>query len=178
MQTLKPICAAAPLALALALAVPADAQAGNDKARLKGGAENPPVISFGEGFFEAKFRDDRIPFRLSYKGLANPDTGSDVTQVHLHVANPSINGGITVYLCTNLGNTPPGATVRPCPPSPGNVSGDIVAADVQAVPPSIGAGDLVGLRKLIEDGSIYVNDHTDDFPGGEIRGQINNANER
>ena len=79
----------------------------------------------------------------------------------------------------NLGNTPEGATVRECPDSPGEVTGDIVKDDVQPVsegdPPVeiIAAGDLEGLMRLIEQSSVYANVHTDDHPGGEIRGQMN-----
>jgi hypothetical protein len=147
-----------------------------------GGNENPPVISDGSGSFRAQLEVDTIAFRLSYDVAAEPSdpaaVASDVTQAHLHIANPGNNGAIVVFLCSNLGNTPPGATVRECPDSPGEVTGDIVAADVLAVsegvPPVeiIAAGDLEGLRRLIEQSSVYVNVHSDDHPTGEIRGQM------
>jgi hypothetical protein len=71
---------------------------------------------------------------------------------HLHNANPGNNGGIVVFLCSNLGNTPVGAQVRPCPPSPpGLVEGEILIGDVlafagepPAATPIIEAGDLDG----------------------------------
>jgi CHRD domain len=144
---------------------------------LLGGHENPPVISAGTGDFTASLEVDRILFTLTYQvGSA----AGDADQAHLHIANPGNNGGIVVFLCSNLGNTPVGAQVRPCPPSPGVVSGDIVAADVQAVvdgePPAetqvIGAGDLEGLKILIQQGAVYANVHTPAHATGEIRGQF------
>jgi hypothetical protein len=144
--------------------------------QLLGGNENPPVISDGSGTFSAELEADRIPFELTYDVASE---GSDTTQAHLHIANPGNNGVIVVYLCSNLDNTPPGATVRPCGVSPGKVTGDIVAEDVQPVsegdPPVeiIAAGDLEGLKRLIEQGSVYANVHTDLHGAGEIRGQMN-----
>jgi hypothetical protein len=144
--------------------------------RLLGGNENPPVISDGSGRFRATLFDDRIAFTLRYD-VASEE--SDVTQAHLHIQNPGNNGGIVVFLCTNLGNTPEGATQRDCPASPGEVDGDIVAGDVAMVaegdPPVtiIEAGDLEGLARLIDQGAVYANVHSDDHPGGEIRGQLN-----
>jgi CHRD domain len=144
--------------------------------RLLGGNENPPVISEGSGSFTATSEADAIAFELNY------DVGSaesDVQQAHLHVANPGNNGPIVVFLCSNLGNVPPGATAQACPPSPGTVTGNIVAADVLAASegdPAVevmAAGDLEGLKLLIEQSSVYVNVHTVDHPAGEIRGQMN-----
>jgi hypothetical protein len=153
--------------------------------RLVGGNENPPVVSEGSGMFRAWFRHDGIAFRLRYDVASEPSElapeGSDIAQSHLHIANPGNNGGIVVFLCTNLGNTPMGATARDCPPSPGEVTGTIVMNDVQTViegePPDditvIEAGDFEGLSRLIKQGAVYANVHTDAHGGGEIRGQLN-----
>jgi CHRD domain len=151
--------------------------AAQDRAEeLLGGNENPPVISEGSGRFTALSAADAIAFELTY------DVGSvesDVQQAHLHVGNPGNNGPIVVFLCSNLGNVPPGATAQACPPSPGTVTGNIVAADVQAVSEGdpaveiIAAGDLEGLQRLIEQSAVYANVHTVDHPAGEIRGQMN-----
>ena len=143
--------------------------------RLLGGNENPPVISDGSGTFRAQLKSDRIPFELRYDVASE---ASDVTQAHLHIANPGNNGGIVVFLCSNLGNTPVGATVRECPDSPGKVTGDITEGDVQPVSEGdpaveiIAAGDLEGLIRLIQQSAVYANVHTDDHPGGEVRGQM------
>jgi hypothetical protein len=146
---------------------------------LLGGNENPPVISEGSGSFTATTEGDAIAFELNYDVASPESPESDVQQAHLHVANPGNNGSIVVFLCSNLGNVPPGATAQACPPSPGTVTGNIVAADVLAAsegdPPVeiIAAGDLEGLKLLIDQSSVYVNVHTVDHPAGEIRGQMN-----
>jgi CHRD domain len=135
--------------------------------RLRGGNENPPVISEGSGNFRVQIQNGN--FRLRYDVAAEE---SDVTQAHLHIGNPGTNGGIVVFLCTNDGNTPAGATVRECPASPGEVTGQILATDVQAVDDIIEAGDLEGLERLARQGAVYANVHTDDHTGGEVRGQL------
>ena len=105
--------------------------ADDDRAgRLLGGNENPPVISDGSGSFTATSEGDAIAFQLTYDVASDE---SDVLQAHLHIANPGNNGPIVVFLCSNLPNIPAGASAGPCPPSPGEVEGNIVAADVLAV---------------------------------------------
>ena len=148
---------------------------------LLGGHENPPVSRPARpATFTALQLDiaDRIPFRLTY------ELGPEVTeadQAHLHIANPGNNGGIVVCLCSNPRLcTPEGVTLPPCPPSPpGLVEGEILAGDVLAVagePPAatpiIEAGDLDGLKVLMQQGAVYANVHTPEHATGEIRGQL------
>lgn len=158
-------------ALALLLADAASAQQVRQAERLRGGNENPPVFTDGLGTFRARLFPDRIEFRLRYDIATDQ---SDVTLAHLHVANPGTNGGIVVFLCANApAVTPPGATARPCPPSPGLVAGEIVAADVQADPDGVlTAGSLDGLTRLMKQGAVYANVHSVDHPTGEVRGQV------
>ncbi|MCC2664161.1 MAG: domain containing protein [Geminicoccaceae bacterium] len=155
----------------LVLGDAASAQQVRRAERLLGGNENPPVITDGTGNFRARLFDDRIEFRLRY------DVGfedSDVIEAHLHIANPGNNGGIVAFLCSNVPGSP---TEQDCPPSPEVITGEIVAADVLEVSEGavtiIEAGDLDGLARLIRQSSVYANVHSDDFPAGEVRGQLN-----
>jgi CHRD domain len=140
--------------------------------RLLGGNENPPVISEGFGRFRAELLDDRISFRLRYD--LGPEA-SEVVQAHLHIANPGTNGDVVAFLCANEPIVPPEGTPE-CPPSPGEVEGEIFALDVLPIPRDSGAliaaEDLEGLQRLIDQGSVYANVHTVDHASGEIRGQL------
>lgn len=132
-----------------------------------GYAENPDVSSVGRGEFEARLdRDgDSIEYELSYSNLEGA-----VTQAHIHFGKRAFNGGISMFLCSNLGNGPAGT--QPCPQS-GTISGELDATDVigpanQGIEPSAFGEILRAMRA----GRTYANVHSDKFPGGEIRAQI------
>jgi hypothetical protein len=134
------------------------------EAKLSGFQEVPPILSEGRGEFRAIINgDSSIIFQLSYSGLS-----SQVIAAHVHFGQPGVNGGILFFLCPR-GSEPPGAF---CPPS-GTISGKITAADVMAIPEQgIQAGDLAGVIRAIRSGVTYANVHTENFPTGEIRGQL------
>lgn len=153
--------------LLLAAAVlPLSAFAQTLHVRLSGYQEVPAISSPGSGMFRA-FVDRRagvIRYALSYR-----DTGSEVTQAHIHLGQKGVNGGVMVFLCSNLGNS---ATAPPCPAAPGIVTGTLAAGDV--VGPAgqgVAAGDFEPLLDAIRHGVAYVNIHTTAYPGGELRGQ-------
>ena len=111
--------------------------------------------------------------------MSYSDLEGDVTQAHLHIGQKGVNGGITVFLCTNLGNGPAGTQL--CPPAPATISGTIAAADVSPnIPATAGAraqglntGEIEELIRAIRAEAIYVNVHSSLFPGGEMRSQLN-----
>lgn len=145
---------------------------------LNGFEEVPAVSTVADGEFRARISNDQtqIQWELSYSDLE-----SAVQQAHIHLGQKDVNGGITVFLCTNLGNGPPG--IQLCPPSPATISGTIMAADVSPpIPATLAArnqglntGELDELIRAIRAGKTYVNVHTTDRPGGEIRSQINHG---
>ena len=136
-------------------------------ASLIGLSEVPSVSTGGGGTFAARILGSGdIAFTLSYQGLEG-----SVQQAHIHFAQAGVNGGISVFLCTNLGNGPAGT--QPCPAGPTTISGTIGATDV--IGPAgqgISAGELNELKAAIAVGATYANVHSTLFPGGEIRGQI------
>lgn len=146
---------------------------------LNGYEEVPSVSTTGNGTFNARINKDgsEIQWELSYSDLEGA-----VQQAHIHIGNVGVNGGITVFLCTNLGNGPAGT--QPCPAPPATISGTIVAADVSPnIPATLAArnqglntGEIDELIAAMRAGATYVNVHSTTWPGGEIRSQINGNN--
>jgi hypothetical protein len=139
-------------------------------ANLEGFQEVPSISSLCEGKFLAKISNDEtsIEFELSYENLEGV-----VQQAHIHFGQRSVNGGVSVFLCSNLPDPPPGT--QSCPgPFSGSVSGVITAASVigGAAAQGIAAGELEELIEAIRAGKAYANVHSDLFPGGECRGQV------
>ena len=160
------LIAAAPAAGADAAS---DRHAGRQvRAQLEPIQEVPALSTPGRGNFRGTISNDgeELSFELSYKDLQG-----EVAQAHLHLGQKSVNGGISIFLCTNLGNGPAGTPA--CPAAPAEISGTLSAIDV--IGPTgqgIDLGEFAEVIEAIRDGVVYVNVHTDLFPGGEIRGQL------
>lgn len=138
------------------------------------GAPGGPVSSGAIGSFEGRIEGDQLDYTLSYSGLE-----ADVTQAHIHFGQRSVNGGISAWLCGTDAPTSPAGTPR-CPGArSGTISDTIVAADV--IGPGgqgIAAGEFVELIAAVRAGRTYANVHSSKFPGGEVRGQINDNDQR
>jgi hypothetical protein len=141
---------------------------------LSGYEEIATLSTSANGFFTAQLNRgrDEIRYSLSYNGPfdANP-AGGTVTQAHIHLGARAFNGGISAFLCSNLGNGPAGTPA--CPATGGTVEGTITPA--QVIGPAaqgIAAGEFAELVRALRAGAAYANVHTTTFGGGEIRGQI------
>ena len=142
---------------------------------LTGYQEVPVVSTAGQGEFVARIDEDTgdIEYSLSYSDLEGA-----IQQSHIHIGQKGVNGGISVFLCTNLGNGPAGTQL--CPPSPATITGTIAASDVSPNIPAtqgarnqgIGTGEFDEFVRAIRAGVTYVNIHTTTWPGGEVRAQI------
>jgi hypothetical protein len=135
---LKPVSFAV---LAFAFAVPVTARAQTVHATLSSHHEVPALSTPGAGSFRAKVdvAGGTISWQLEYANLE-----ADALQSHIHFGQPGVNGGISAFLCTNLGNGPAGTL--PCPARSGTLSGVITAATV--IGPSgqgIAPGEFVAL---------------------------------
>jgi hypothetical protein len=136
--------------------------------QLTGYEEVPAISTDGSGRFQARVHpgQEAIAYRLRYRDLEGT-----VTQSHIHFGQRAVNGGISVYLCSNLANRPMGT--QACPPAPATIEGTIGPEDV--IGPTgqgIAAREFDELVRAIEAGVTYVNVHSTLWPGGEIRAQL------
>lgn len=162
----------------LALAVGSYAFAGSGKSNVKSDAltgyqEATPagVSTLGGGSFEATIDDEAmtITYELRYSGLGTPAVAA-----HIHFGNRFTSGGVSAFLC--------GGSKPACPPGTVDeavVTGTITPADVTGpATQGIAPGEFEELVRAMRAGVTYANVHTGQFPAGEIRGQINDDNQR
>lgn len=127
----------------------------------------------GNATFQLNAAGDALSYRLIVANIEN------VIMAHIHQGPSGTNGPVTVWLY------PSTTSGQPVPPGGGRINGVIATG-------AITEADLVGplaeapLSALVDDlreGNAYVNVHTNDgidppntgpgdFPGGEVRGQV------
>ena len=170
-MTLRWILRAAAVVAVLGLTVAAtsaDEATLSMHANLTGFQENLPKLSPSTGHFEATVTGSTLSYTLTYSKLSSP-----AFMAHLHFGQPTVNGGVFLWLCGSA--TAPGPAGTPaCPANGGTVSrSGITAADIQGLPmQNLSAGDLAGALAIIAAGDAYANVHTTNYPGGEIRGAV------
>jgi hypothetical protein len=159
-------------ALVLLIGVGAYAVAGGDARNFRaspinGYEENPDISTVARGSFEARLSRDgkSLHYVLRFNGLEG-----DVQQSHIHFGKPAVNGGVSIFLCTNLGN---GLVGTPLCPQSGIVTGDVDMTDVVGpATQGIEAGAFDEIITAMRAGHAYVNVHSSKWTGGEIRAQI------
>jgi hypothetical protein len=138
---------------------------------LDGNQEVPPRETAATGEASFQLRDEtQLDFTLNMLDVKN------FVAAHIHCAPAGENGAV-------------GATLLgPMPPGPGSVDIFVVQGTITGPDAGNGCGwaDLAAVVEAMRSGNTYVNIHTDDgvdppdtgpgdFPGGEIRGQIEAA---
>jgi hypothetical protein len=140
--------------------------------RLSGYQEDPLAFSTpGSATFFATIneREQRIDYRLSWKDLP-----TNVIASHIHLGGRAQSGGVIVFLC---GGGPAPTPAPACPAGDATVTGTITPDSV--IGPTgqgITAGEFAELIAAIRSGTTYVNIHTTEHTGGEIRAQIDRGN--
>ena len=119
---------------------------------LSGAEEVPPVETEGEG--EAKFESDEtsVDFELKWNDLTTPAFAA-----HIHCGVTGVNGPVGVTLFAGTMGTEGEVQSTFTGPDPGN---------------ACGWEDLADVLGAMATGGAYVNVHTMQHPGGEVRGQV------
>jgi hypothetical protein len=143
---------------------------------LTGNEEVPIVLTEGKGILTASINDEgtEIAYKLRYSGLE-----SNATQAHIHIGQTKVNGGIALWLCSNLASPPTPAGTQPCPLREGEIEGTLTSANVVGpLAQGVAPGDFERVLFAIKSGQAYVNVHSTLSPGGEIRSQIDHSRHR
>lgn len=127
------------------------------------GAEEVPAVDTnaqGQAVLQLAADGESMSYRLNVANIEN------VMMAHLHLAPAGENGGVVVWLYPEEGMAPQ--------PIDGRSDGSLAASSFTAddFVGSLEGADMDELVEAIEAGNIYVNVHTTQNPGGEIRGQI------
>jgi CHRD domain len=152
------------------------------RTHLDGASEVPPrdTDAHGRAVLHTSSDGSVVRFVLVTSNITN------VVQAHIHCGAAGVNGPIVVWLYPRV--TARTALNGPQPPSNGVLArGSFTDADVVDRPPSpecpTGVTGLADVLALLNSGGAYANVHTNDgvaptntgpgdFPGGEIRGQL------
>jgi hypothetical protein len=127
-------------------------------ANLTGAAERPnPVTTAATGTSFFDVNGSTVRYRIDVEDIQN------VTLAHIHNGGAEVAGPIVVELF-NAAGSPRSFTTRGV-----LVDSSFTQADLEA---GGGITTLDALIDAMEAGTVYVNVHTTQNPGGEIRGQI------
>lgn len=126
-----------------------------------GGEEVPANTSTAQGqaIFQLSPDGTALSYRLIVANIEN------VTQAHIHLAAEGVNGPVVVWLYPSA----PPAQLIPGSSQGTLNSGVITESNLVGM---LAGQSLAALVAHIEAGNAYVNVHTQQFPPGEIRGQI------
>jgi hypothetical protein len=114
--------------------------------------QTPAVVSYGEGEAEFTVKRNKIRFELEWEDLTSPAAAA-----HIHCGAVGANGPVGVTLLSETKGTDGRVKGSFKDPDEGNQCGWASLSDV--------------LTAMVT-GNAYVNVHTPNFQGGEIRGQI------
>jgi hypothetical protein len=147
------------------------------QARLTGAQEVPATDSEAKGKISLQVRRNRSDLRYTL----SVNNGTDLTQAHLHCGSADVRGPIVLPLLGPIsgnwnGNLEITATLTEAnivPESTQLENEDTTCSSVI----DMSITSLEDLIQAMRAGLIYVNVHTAQNPGGEIRGQVGRRNQ-
>jgi hypothetical protein len=145
--------------------LPAAAAADRFEADLAGHEEVPvPVVSMTSGKALVRFN----ALRTAAVARLDIKQGERVTQAHIHCAPRGTNGPVVVFLA---GLHDRGWDVHGLWTQVTFTDANVLATDGSGACPVV-IENLMDLAQAAEDGLLYVNVHSVENPGGEVRGQL------
>jgi CHRD domain-containing protein len=153
------------LGLSLAAAAPSGISAQDDvhhaafAAAMRTAAEVPPRPGAGRGIASFVLSDDGT---LLYYSVQVVDLSGPASAAHIHAGSAGANGDVIVNLC--------GAGSTPACESDGLIASGAIDASSLAGP--FAGFSLDDLISALSSDATYVNVHTQRYPNGEIRGQV------
>jgi hypothetical protein len=128
---------------------------------LTGDQEVPPNNSnaVGQAIFHLRNNGMELHYKLIAANIEN------ITMCHIHLAPAGANGPVAVWLY------PSGPPAQLIPGAFNGVLADGIITSASLIGPLAGM-ELSDLMDYLTNGNAYVNLHTSQFPGGEIRGQF------
>jgi len=157
-------------------------------ATLTNGQENPPTVptlsggaprptSFGVAAFllntaETSLTFTAVVFNIDFTGSQTPDVNDNLTAAHIHAGptvTPTTNGGVVwgFFGAPFNDNNPNDMVITPFT---NGLVGGVVSGKWDA--PEGNGTTLTAQLENIKAGRSYINFHTTQFGGGEIRGAI------
>ena len=138
----------------------------NYQTRLSGDNEVPVRVTHAQGQAIFKLSEDgtELHYKLNVANIEN------IVQAHIHLAPVGQNGGVVAWLY-------PSAPPEPCCPLipiPGRTNGTLAEGIITSsdLVGSLAGQPLQTLIDAIDAAGTYVNVHTSQYPGGEVRGQL------
>lgn len=136
----------------------------NFQAHASGANEVPEAIDTraqGQMRLQLSADGDELQYRLVVANIEN------VLMAHLHIAPAGQNGPIAVWLYPE---GPPPQLIEGR--TQGTLAAGTITDDDIVNSEQHGVASLADLLEAIRAGTVYVNVHTEQNPGGEIRGQL------
>ena len=155
------VLAASAATLTIAIASVTAASPKNFVTPLSAGEEVPANDSLARGAAIFQLSDDGT--EMSYRLIAS--NIENILQSHIHIGPAGENGPVVVFLYPDA----PPAVLIPGRHDGVLATGTFTAADFRG--PLLGMS-MDALVDALESGNAYVNVHTTQLPGGEIRGQL------